>query len=446
MAHFEGVTENKRGQFIVQIGVDDKQRFVGRFSDIQAANDALQAAKASAEAAAFVESSPEAISWAEADEGEGNVESAVQEAIRNLVCRVVSQDRRPAPTSHYERPVHSARLCRFGNKCRRGDVIHWQEADHPADHPKLGQAAPPPPAFSLESMLDCHHWKHKGFCSVSDDCLFVHNPKKRGESMMPGVNHRIRANATWKTRGRRNGSRGAVFRRFLIDTFGIENLASGSGVLDVAGGGAGGGGLAFQLLNYNGIPSTIIDPRPPINRKAIDMLAYTGAHRANPMNAKYDTDVTTKGDPARSPPFILRLVEEVVVSAEMKQEQVDSSGAKGGGDELHPGADYDVEVKDDKSIREILASCSVVCGLHSDGATEPLVDFAIANGKPFAVVPCCVFWRSNPNLLGAGVRKYDEFLDHLAAKLPPGEVKRGTLGFDGRNTVLWWEGRVRVSE
>jgi len=33
------------------------------------------------------------------------------------------------------------------------------------------------------------------------------------------------------------------------------------------------------------------------------------------------------------------------------------------------------------------------------------VDFAIARGKPFAVVPCCVFWRSTPGLLDSGVRK-----------------------------------------
>jgi len=30
-------------------------------------------------------------------------------------------------------------------------------------------------------------------------------------------------------------------------------------------------------------------------------------------------------------------------------------------------------------------------GMHPDQATEPIIDAALALGKPFAVVPCCVF-------------------------------------------------------
>lgn len=33
---------------------------------------------------------------------------------------------------------------------------------------------------------------------------------------------------------------------------------------------------------------------------------------------------------------------------------------------------------------------SLSVGMHSDQATEWIVDFALARGKPFAVVPCCV--------------------------------------------------------
>jgi hypothetical protein len=52
----------------------------------------------------------------------------------------------------------------------------------------------------------------------------------------------------------------SVFCRFLLQTFGREVLASGSGVLDVAGGR---GDLAFELLNLNGIRATVVDPRQP---------------------------------------------------------------------------------------------------------------------------------------------------------------------------------------
>lgn len=40
-----------------------------------------------------------------------------------------------------------------------------------------------------------------------------------------------------------------------------------------------------------------------------------------------------------------------------------------------------------------LQACSLVLGLHPDQATDSIVDFAMQYGKPFAVVPCCVFPR-----------------------------------------------------
>jgi ubiquinone/menaquinone biosynthesis C-methylase UbiE len=48
-------------------------------------------------------------------------------------------------------------------------------------------------------------------------------------------------------------------RRWLINTFGEEYLASGSGVLEVAGGK---GELAFEFMNLSGINTTVFDPRP----------------------------------------------------------------------------------------------------------------------------------------------------------------------------------------
>ncbi|KAG2446467.1 hypothetical protein HYH02_008458 [Chlamydomonas schloesseri] len=57
----------------------------------------------------------------------------------------------------------------------------------------------------------------------------------------------------------RNRFRVSVFRSWLLDTFGADYLAGGSGVLDVAGGK---GELAFELLNLNGVPASVLDPRP----------------------------------------------------------------------------------------------------------------------------------------------------------------------------------------
>ena len=49
-------------------------------------------------------------------------------------------------------------------------------------------------------------------------------------------------------------------------------------------------------------------------------------------------------------------------------------------------------------IRRITVYCVCslflsVVGLHPDEATEAIVDWALANGRSFAVVPCCVFAR-----------------------------------------------------
>ena len=124
--------------------------------------------------------------------------------------------------------------------------------------------------------------------------------------MTPEVNHRKRDDKKgWRNRGKRNGSRGGAFRRFLVDTFGDEKLRGGSGVLDVAGGGAGGGGLAFQLMNYCNIPATVVDPRAPDYKKTIDRLTYSGP-AASPCPPVRTRDA--KGAPPRLPRFVLRKV------------------------------------------------------------------------------------------------------------------------------------------
>ena len=52
----------------------------------------------------------------------------------------------------------------------------------------------------------------------------------------------------------------------------------------------------------------------------------------------------------------------------------------------------------------LIASCAALVGLHPDEATEHIVDIALARGKPFAVVPCCVMPHLFPprNLTSSG--------------------------------------------
>jgi hypothetical protein len=137
-------------------------------------------------------------------------------------------------------------------------------------------------------------------------------------------------------------------------------------------------------------------------------------------------------------------------------------------------------------ISRALEDCELIYGLHPDGATEALVDYALAHNKNFAVVPCCVFSHQAPHRRikvpkGAAkakhqqlsradrrkqqaekkqeqrqeseaaafatasdakdafewvpVRTYEEFLIYLQAKHP--DIQRAELAFEGRNVVLY---------
>lgn len=56
-------------------------------------------------------------------------------------------------------------------------------------------------------------------------------------------------------------------------------------------------------------------------------------------------------------------------------------------------AEFKPSIWTDHDLAQQLQSCSLVLGLHPDQATDSIVDFALQFGKPFAVVPCCVFPR-----------------------------------------------------
>ena len=75
-------------------------------------------------------------------------------------------------------------------------------------------------------------------------------------------------------------------------------------------------------------------------------------------------------------------------------------------------------------VRETLRACVMVVGMHSDQATEWIVDFALAHRVRFAVVPCCVCpglfpRRQRADGSGAPVRSHAEFCEYLRAKARP---------------------------
>jgi len=95
-------------------------------------------------------------------------------------------------------------------------------------------------------------------------------------------------------------------------------------------------------------------------------------------------------------------------------------------------------VSDPQQVVELLLNCSAVVGMHADQATEPIVDLAIQLGRPFAVVPCCVYGSYFPGRkMGSGepVTNYSQFVEYLLAKSPA--CASAELPFEGRNTVVF---------
>lgn len=116
------------------------------------------------------------------------------------------------------------------------------------------------------------------------------------------------------------------------------------------------------------------------------------------------------------------------------------------------------ELKKNKELMETVKSASLLIGMHSDGATEAIVDVAMHYRKPFMVVPCCVFPNffthrfiprdiepSNHKNFGEqyknnmiAVRSHEQFCKYLLLK--DSHFIMETLPFEGRNTAIWWDG------
>lgn len=73
----------------------------------------------------------------------------------------------------------------------------------------------------------------------------------------------------------------------------------------------------------------------------------------------------------------------------------------------------------------------IIVGMHPDEATGEILAAADAQGKPFAVVPCCAVGRFSQNV---GHSKGEDWIKRLKGLFPCSEA---TLRISGRNTVLY---------
>jgi hypothetical protein len=180
--------------------------------------------------------------------------------------------------------------------------------------------------------------------------------------------------------------RARIFAFFLLETYGADFLASGNGVLDVAGGK---GKVSIELSVQGNVQCTIVDP---LVRKHGEKLEKRDAKRIRKLDAPH--------------PVLL------------------------------PREFNSTNFVDE--FRHLLDGMSVIIGLHPDQPTEDILDVALLCDKPFAIIPCCVFpcffpLRTLP--CGSFVQSYDQFLEYLLLK--DARLRRRELPFEGKNVVIY---------
>ena len=337
----------------------------------------------------------------------------------------------------------------------------------------------------------CRHWAKTGACLYGDACKFRH-PIAMSQSQDNNIDTSAKNPHRSRTRANRtNDNRMGAFRRFLIDMYGEQRLKSGSGVVEVAAGIH--GGVSFELVNLNGIPCTVVEPRGPLRlAKRRRMLQNGIYHRTIPLQ-KYnsialedalaetegdsgDNDLSTVGRAPRhwrlffgnwmvaseSDDIDKRLARSTKKAAALVGPAATTSGheedfCKGKEDSDESDSDADDRESIDilcqpcgtgeaqapppaTEIECTISEASIIIGLHPDQPTGDIVDMALALDKPFAVIPCCVFFKIFDQRVlpcGTPVKSYGQFIEWIMSK--NALIRKKDLSFGGRSLVLYYD-------
>ncbi|KAF9363593.1 hypothetical protein BGX34_003754 [Mortierella sp. NVP85] len=340
-----------------------------------------------------------------------------------------------------------------------------------------------------DSQPHCKFWLNSGKCN-KEQCLFWHETDlvKLKAERRRWVEERIQAKRQIShhasdphqhTTKNQHRERALYFAHWLIQTFTREFLNSGSGVLDIAGGR---GDLSWELQTRQGVQSTIVEPRPgkgmrKWQRKWLQRFkATTRTVSLEDGHAESESAMETNGD-AKA------LSSQGADDPDDPDEQEPDAGKdlEDLGDFIPTTLTYPLQTTEPNRIQALLddqfltshqdlvSKSSILVGLHPDQATEPIVKAALKTGKPFAVIPCCVFGRDNPHRrllksllstttndgvqwtqtetvtivedddpLTRPVTSYDDFVLWLSSLHP--DIETAWLNFEGMNRVLFWRG------
>ncbi|KAI8096657.1 uncharacterized protein BX664DRAFT_324552 [Halteromyces radiatus] len=267
----------------------------------------------------------------------------------------------------------------------------------------------------LKKDLPCKYWLNQRKCYRIDTCPFQHPTGPDFEKARETwVQERIeiRKIITCDPNDPHQDKKPHALRALIFAQWIYEQLLSklkpnmdDMTVLDIAGGK---GEVSMFLCHAFGIPSTVVEPQARPQPK----YWFTRLRRLMEKHImKEETSYAQSWPyPNLKPTFLTTLLDDRFL----------------------------------QQYHDLMLQVTLLIGLHADQATEPIVDTAIQLGKPFAVVPCCVFGRENLHrrlISGAPVATTKDLIQYLCEKdtgVYGGKIQTAYLDFEGKNQVVYW--------
>lgn len=266
----------------------------------------------------------------------------------------------------------------------------------------------------------------------------------------------------------RNSGRNNCFRKFIFEIYGVYlTKLDNPVVLDV---GAGKGNLSFLLENLSCVRTVAIEPREldffklmrkyqngAFHKTFIDDLSVKKSDFQNNLRAVHHLKICLSDNFLES--LKLELHSDSLVSSDFKTQLKDSlhessslNWSKKGLTE-HEDSVEDIEtcktinktpkelvkeLKEANEIVNIFKRTALVIGMHPDQATGVIVKLANILNVPFAVVPCCVYYKEfTKRKLNDGtlVKNYDQLKEFI--KQQGDNVQEKVLEFGGKNCCIF---------